>query len=125
MKTFLFAFLVTLSFNCFAFDEWSFRNKALEGTFLTVHAVDWLQTRNIARNCGPNAEHRRAEMNAFLGECPNINQVNKYFFATALLHIGFTTILDSKYRTAFQFSTITMSLIFVSDNFKIGISADY
>jgi hypothetical protein len=60
--------------------EWSTTQKGLLVTALTLHTVDWGQTRTISLN--PNKYY---ETNPILGRHPSTDRVNVYFAATALI----------------------------------------
>ena len=117
---FKFIFLFLLSFNACAFDEWSEADKTREAVYLAVDTIDWLQTRNIARN--PDKFY---ETNSYLGQHPSVGKVNEYFAVTMLLHVGIVTSLPSKYRSVFQFTTIAYEINYVAGNYQIGISAKF
>lgn len=93
---------------------------ALEATYLTVDAVDWLQTRNIARN--PTLYH---EDNPFLGHRPDIGQVNSYFLAGAALHVGISYLLPESIRPWFQGIGILFESSMVYRNHLLGLSARF
>ena len=87
MKKFLLVLLFCLlPVNVFAenLNRWTVPDVVLQGTYLTLHGMDWSQTLHIARN--PD-DYR--EKNKILGEHPSKEQVNRYFALTA---IGHTTI---------------------------------
>lgn len=101
-------------------DEWTTADTKREAAYLTLHTVDWLQTRNIARS--PDQFY---ETNAVLGKHPSIGQVNSYFIATAALQFAIARVLPAEYRSAFQYLSIGHDFGYVSHNFKIGISVKY
>jgi hypothetical protein len=120
MKNLLAAVLFLVSFNCFAFDEWSDADKTREAVYLAVDTVDWLQTRNIARN--PNIWH---ENNSLLGQHPSIGRVNGFFSTMMLVHVATVTVIPSKYRALFQFTSIAIEISCVANNYSLGISAKF
>ena len=117
---FKFIVLFLVSFNCFAFDEWSDADVKREAVYLAVDTVDWLQTRNIARN--PDKFY---ETNSYLGQHPSVGKVNGYFATMMLVHVGIVTVLPSKYRAVFQFTSIVYEASYVAGNYKLGISAKF
>ncbi len=120
MKNLILTVLFLLSFNACAFDEWSEADKTREAVYLAVDTVDWLQTRNIARN--PDKYY---ETNSYLGEHPSVGKVNCYFVTMMLVHVGFVTVLPSKYRAVFQFTSIAYEASYVAGNYRLGISAKF
>lgn len=115
-----FVLLLLLSSNACAFDEWSEADKTREAVYLALDAVDWMQTRNIARN---PAEFY--ETNSYLGEHPSVGKVNGYFASMMLLHVGVVTVLPSKHRALFQLTSIVYEAIFVAGNYQLEISAKF
>lgn len=120
MKNILAAFLFLFSINACAFDEWTSDDKTREAVYLAVDAIDWLQTRNIARN--PDKYY---ETNPILGQHPSVGRVNVYFASMMLAHIGIVTALPNKYRAAFQFTSIVYEVNYVAGNYRLGISAKF
>lgn len=107
-----------ISLNCYASDKWSDADKIRETIFLTVDTMDWLQTRNIARN--PDKYYEKTSF--IYGSHPSVGKVNNLFLAGALLHVGFANTLCSKPRENFQYITIFLELLTVIENRKLGIS---
>lgn len=121
MKTILTALLLaSLNASAYDFDDWTAADKTREAVYLAVDAVDWLQTRNIARN-----PERYYETNAILGQHPSIGRVNAYFASMMLVHVGIVTALPKEYRAAFQFTSIAYEVSYVAGNYKLGISAKF
>lgn len=105
---------------------------ALEGAYLTVHAIDYLQTRYIAKNYHkemPNGELLE-EMNPYLGPQPSIDSVNKFFIISSTLHVGVTYALrkfdvpDYIIRT-WQIFTIYDASKFVVGNYHLGVKLSF
>ena len=101
-------------------DSWSREDTYRETAYLTLHTLDWAQTRNIARN--PNKWH---EQNAILGTHPSVSQVDRYFIATAALQFAVAYYLPTEYRKAFQYVTIGIEGGVVAHNFSIGIGVRF
>ena len=62
--------------------DWWERNKEWvvgQGIFLTLLAIDWGQTRYIAKLGLP-------ELNPILGKKPSLRKINAYFITVAILH---------------------------------------
>ena len=100
-------------------DEWTTNDTYREITYQGLAAIDWLQTRNIAKN--PNYY----EQNPILGEHPSVGKVNAYFAITGLVHYGISKILPKEYRAPFQYVTIVVEGGAVAHNFSIGINAEF
>lgn len=60
--------------------EWTNKHKSLLATAVTLHTLDWGQTKTIALN--PDKYY---ETNPILGRHPSIGKVNTYFAVTALI----------------------------------------
>ena len=131
MKNLTFAALMLISFNACAFDDWSEADKTREAVMIGVTTIDWLQTRNISRhNCtnpdtGAHDCYENGPAASFIGNNPSIGQVNNYFAASMLAHVAIVTVLPSKYRAAFQFTSIAYEASYVTGNYRLGISAKF
>jgi hypothetical protein len=117
---FKFIFLFLVSFNCFAFDEWSDADVKREAVYQILHVIDWGQTRTIAKN--PDKYY---EYNSMIGKHPSVGRVDGYMATSALLHIGITHILPVEYRTTFQYFTIGFKSGLVVHNFEAGINVSF
>jgi hypothetical protein len=98
-----------------AADPWETTDYALAGAALTALAVDWGQTRYIAKNT-----HRYNETNPMLGATPSVGKVDTYFVAmvgtVALAHI-----LPGDWRQLFLAGTLAVEIGAISKNRSIGI----
>lgn len=110
---------VLLLFNPNA-DPMTKEQKVTQGAYLSVHAIDWGQTRYIAKNPGGHSE-----LNPILGEHPSVGEVDRYMAATALLHTGITKSLPSKYRKYWQIFTIGVEAGTVTRNIQMGVKVDF
>lgn len=117
MKFILAVLLVSSS--AFA-DEWTRTDTYREAAYLTLHTVDWAQTRNIARN-----PEQWREQNYFLGKHPSVSQVDQYFIATGALQFAVAYYLPAEYRKAFQYVSISVEGGAVAHNFRLGVSARF
>ena len=100
-----------------AADPWSRRDVALQATYFLFHALDWGQTRQIAR-----APDRYWEAcNPLLGSHPSQGRVDAYFTLSTLAHAGITHLLPSRYRPYWQGITIGVSGYCVGRNLSIGL----
>jgi len=101
-------------------EEWTKADSQRETVYLVLHAADWLQTRNIARD--PVRWH---EYNPIIGKHPTIGRVNNYFALSTIAHISIVDALPKEYRKAFQYFTIGFKGKLVYHNFHVGISAQF
>lgn len=115
-----FIFLFLLSFNAFAFDEWSEADKTREAVYLALHVIDWGQTRTIAKN--PDKYY---EYNSIIGTHPTTGRVDGYMATSALLHVAIAAVLPSEYRAPFQYFTIGFKSSLVYHNFEAGINVSF
>jgi hypothetical protein len=100
--------------------DWSRTDTALTGAALTGLAVDWGQTRTIARNPA-----RFNELNPFLGEHPSVGRVDRYFALAMLGTVGLAIALPSEYRKIFLYGLILRETAVVITNYSIGIRASF
>lgn len=101
-------------------DEWRTEDTQRETAYMVLHAMDWAQTRNIARN-----PDRYFEYNSIIGRHPSVGRVDAYMATSALLHIGVTRVLPAEYRAAWQYITIGVKAGLVQHNFSVGLSAKF
>jgi len=101
-------------------DDWSSSDTYREAAYLTLHAADWLQTRQIARGVGD-----RYETNVILGDHPSIEKVDTYFALTALAHVGIAYMMPSDLRSYFQYFTIIVESDYVTHNLNAGIKIKF
>ncbi len=101
-------------------DKWSTQDVLLETTFGVLKFIDWRQTRTIAKN-----PDMRTESNPLLGWNPTVATVDKYFLATAVLHLIITHYLPQEHRIWWQGLFITLNGANVAHNFSIGIRMDF
>ena len=119
MKRFAAAVLLALALPAHAGD-WSYGDTRREAIYLTLHALDWAQTRTIARH-----PERWTERNPILGEHPSVGRVDRYFALTAVGHVGVAHALPPEWRKWFQRSTITLEAVIVGRNRHLGIAVDF
>ncbi len=102
---------------CQAADPWSERDKYLEATYFVFHLTDWAQTRDIESR----SNEGYYETNKVLGKHPSLDQVNGYFIATGLLHLGIVHLLPKEYRPWFQIITIGVEVGCDVHNYSAGV----
>ena len=101
---------------CRAADPWESTDYALAGAALAALAVDWGQTRYIAKNT-----HRYNETNPMLGATPSVGKVDTYFIGAMVGTVALAHILPSDWRQLLLTGTLAVELGAVSQNRSIGI----
>jgi len=102
--------------SCNHTDPWTKQDKILEGTYLTLHTMDWMQTRSTDWK-----NSSLEEKNPILGESPSKTKTDVYFLVTGLLHVGITYVIPQKYRPYWQALTIGVEATTVGNNFSVGM----
>lgn len=114
--------LILLLLSCptlYATDKWTKQDIELEAVVIALQIIDWGQTRGIAND--PEFE----EGNPFLGSNPTSGEINLFFIATTILHVGITYILPQKYRKGWQSAFIVVSSAVVIRNNSIGVRIEF
>lgn len=111
--------LLILSSTSYATDVWTKKDTTYQAICLTLKAVDWLQTKEIARN--PNYY----ELNPILGKYPSQNEVDLYFASTAIAHTIIAYYLPKKYRRIWQCVFIGIQAGCVGHNINAGINIHF
>jgi len=104
-------FLIVLVAGC-AHDKWTRNDTYRHIALTTVMAIDWLQTKEIARN------DDYEETNPILGEDPSQMQVDAYF-------LGAWAATTATWRKWFQFGVIGVETGYVIHNHAIGIRISF
>ena len=100
--------------------DWKEADTERQLAYLILHAVDWGQTRNIAKN--PDEFY---EFNPLLGTHPSVKRVDSYMLVSALTHTAISYFLPRDWRHAFQHITLSVKSGLVDHNFSIGLRIDY
>lgn len=82
---------------------------------LTLHAVDWMQTRQIAKSS------RYQEDNILLGHHPDVKAVNAYFILTGVILIQAHYLLPKRLRNTLHIFYMLNQTAFVLSNANIGV----
>ena len=106
--------LIVLS-GCGHFDKWTREDKILQCTQLTIHGIDWLQTREIVK------DDYYYESNPRLGEHPTMWEVDRYMLFSAGLVTSVTHILPQDWRKYWLMFQIGLVSGKVEHNYNIGI----
>jgi len=107
-----------LATGCVHTDPWTKQDKILEGTYLALHTVDWMQTRHADWS-------KFYEKNPILGQAPSKTKTDLYFLATGVLHPVVTHLLPQEWRVWWQGITIGVEVAAVGSNFHIGMSLGF
>jgi len=98
-----------------AHDPWTKTDTALLTTGLGLKAVDYMQTKEIARNPA------YWETNPWLGPDPEQNHVDLWFLGSALVQGGVAWLLPADWRKAWLGGWIGISGRNVIHNHRIGV----
>ena len=101
-------------------DSWSVADRNREIVFDVINAVDWAQTRYIAKH-----SNQFEELNPILGKHPSISQVNWYFLSETIGHSLVTYAIPARWRPFWQGMTIGVELETTVHNARIGIRMEF
>lgn len=109
--------IITLAALCGAAraQSWTDEQRTLGAMYLTAHAIDWAQTRQIIREPG------MWELNPILGRHPSRARVNAYFALTPLAGYLVLDALPSQHRTTALKVITTLEIATVARNHYIGV----
>jgi hypothetical protein len=119
-KLFIIILLILLPIYASAFDKWSNKDYLLEGIFLTLHAIDYGQTLNLASH-----PDKWSEGNPILGKHPSKGSVHIFMLSTAIIHIGAIHVLPKQYRPYIQCGSIAIKGFIVGHNFNLGVGVKF
>lgn len=97
--------------------EWTERERLLLGATIGVMAVDWGQTRMIAKK----PEQEFFEYNPLLGKNPTVGEIDTYFAVAMLATWGTAHLLPNKYRSTFLGAMLLLETTIVIRNHEIGL----
>lgn len=112
--------LILLLFSTTAHAEWSEKDTQRQLIFTGLAALDWGQTRYIAKH--PDEYYER---NPLLGAHPTTGRVDGYFTSSILLHWGISAMLPDKWRKYWQYTGIAVETGAVANNYSLGIRLDF
>jgi len=101
---------------CQAADPWETTDYALAGAAVAALAVDWGQTRHIAKN-----PQRFAETNPILGPSPSVGKVDAYFVGAMVGTVALAHVLPGDWRQLFLGGVLALELSVVNQNRSLGI----
>jgi hypothetical protein len=109
-----------LSTSTVSAEPWATADKVLLGTATTAMALDWAQTRYIARN-----PDKFIERNPLLGKDPNSGRVDKHFGIAMLGMWGLSFWLGPENRRMLLVSVTVFETVTVINNARIGVRLDW
>jgi hypothetical protein len=95
---------------------WSNADYIREGAWMTLHGVDWAQTRQIAQH-----PEKYSESNPILGKHPSTQDVDLYMGIWMAAHPLITHLLPEDLRPYWQYISIGISGYAVISNIQAGI----
>lgn len=119
MKYLMIAFILMLSSQAQAFDEWDKTEIGMEIVYVGLHLVDWGQTLDIENHPG------LYETNPILGKHPSRGKINAMFFTGLVLQPIIAHALPHKWRKAWIGSGIMLEAGCVGNNIHVGIGASF
>ena len=115
MKTII-AALMFFAFSAQASEPWRDIDKTLFVASTALLVADWAQTRYIAKN--PDQFYER---NPILGKHPSVGKVNAYFAGAIIGNYLLMDYLSPKNRTLYQAGLISVQIVVVGNNKRIGV----
>jgi hypothetical protein len=124
----VFILVSIFSSHAHAESDWTATDTAWQAAVVTTLALDWSQTRTIAKN-----PYKYTEMNPVLGEHPSVGRVNGYFAAVAVGHTAIAILLPPKAETfgykwnprrVWQATTVAVEVGAIANNIVVGIKFD-
>jgi len=100
--------------------EWSPADTKREIAWQAIHALDWGQTRYIAKH-----PDEFSERNFILGDHPSVGQVNTYFVLTGALHYWLMRRVEPETRKLLQWVTIGFGASNVANNYHLGVRVGF
>jgi hypothetical protein len=98
------------------FAGWDKTDRVLLGTALGSIALDWGQTRDIAKH-----PERFVEHNPILGAHPSVGAVDRYFIVSMAGTVGVAAVLPATYRKWFLGGVTVLETAIVIDNRHLGL----
>lgn len=119
MRLVIILFVLCLATPCFAFDDWSRQDIALQTIYSGLHIIDWGQTLDIARH------PRMRETNYILGRRPSRGAINIYMGSTLVVNALVTHILPASHRVYWQTSGIVIEALMDGNNYGLKLRLNY
>jgi hypothetical protein len=105
---------------CHAADPWGTTDYMLAGATVAALAVDWGQTRHIAKN-----PERYTETNPMLGSSPSVGKVDAYFVGAMVGTVALAHVLPGDWRQLFLGGVLALELGVVNQNRQLGIKVAF
>lgn len=103
-----------------AADDWSDSDTIRQATFLAIDAMDWAQTRTIARN--PDKYYEKGDN---LPMHPTVSQVDNHFISGMIINTAIAYMLPAEYRAKFQYLSIGYEIAYVRGNMQVGVAMKF
>lgn len=138
-----YAAVLLMLFSTSACAEWTSADTKRQAIFTGVLALDWAQTRYIAKHPKYSADgcDECIEINTILGTSPTTGRVDGYFASAALIHYGvsrygiqyiapvvnryFPSVTEGKLRAGWQYVSIGFEAGVVARNINLGIGFSF
>lgn len=112
--------ILLILFSASANADWTNADTKHQAIFTGVLALDWAQTRYIAKH-----PDEFQEINTILGDHPTLGRVDGYFASLALIHFGISYLLPDRWRPVWQYVSIGFEAGIVTRNYKLGVGFDF
>ena len=125
-KAILIILLLPSLANAYTFGEnWTKQDTAYQATFITVAAVDWQQTRWMAKHDWQWDGKAYCELNPFLGSHPSEGKINTIIPLSILAHTVIAIALPPKQRRIWQCLFIIGEVGVIGRNASLGVKLDF
>lgn len=104
----------------FAGDEWRTQDTILQSLYTTALLLDCAQARNATNNY-----EKYYEANPLLNKEPSKGRINNTCLATGLGHFAISYALPHDWRTAWLLTSITVEVLVISNNRRIGLKFEF
>jgi len=101
-------------------DPWTTQDTERHVAMTVLQAIDWRQTKHIAKN-----GHKFYECNRILDDHPSQNEVDLYFAVSWVAKTGIAYVLDEEWRKRWQWVCIGSSAGCVGWNYYLGIEMEF
>lgn len=99
-------------------DDWTRADTYRETAYMTLHTIDWLQTRSLAKHGWPNGHY---EANPVLGTHPSVKSLDAHYIITSIGHLWIAHLLPADWRVAWQYIAIGDAGGAVINNHMLGV----
>ena len=106
-------------------ENWTKTDTAYQATFLAITAVDWMQTRWMAKNDWQWDGEYHHESNPILGDYPDSKRVDTLVPLGMLAHTIVSMALPPDYRRIWQVLWIGVEGYCVTTNYSAGVHLEF